>query len=166
MTKLDVKLFADSPKRRKIELSLDLRKTIKKHFKENKESNKKYTHKDVIDFFQAELGNRIQASTMSEIINNKFNNDDDISKFRNRKDLHPKLEDALFIYYNEKFLIDPKHLPIRDETTIELAKNKFYPMLQITDFKYSISWFNKFKARYGLTSKKLMTSLALLIRMQ
>ena len=27
-------------------------------------------------------------------------------------------------------------------------------MLQTTDFKYSISWLNKFKARYGLTSKK------------
>ena len=96
MTKFDVLLFPDSPKRRKIELSINLLKTIQKHFKGNKESNKKYTHRDVIDLFQTELGYRIPASRMSDIINYKLNDDNDNSKFSNPKALHPKLED--FIY--------------------------------------------------------------------
>ena len=60
---------------------------------------------------------------MSDIINYAFNSDGVVnSKLRNRKALHPKLEDAMFIDYNEKFLMDPKNILIIVETMIELSR--------------------------------------------
>ncbi len=68
--------------------------------------------------------------------------------------MYPQLEEALIIYYNEKYFTSQCNLIVNDEIMIDKAKNYFGPMLGITDFKYSMSWFINFKKRYDLKHKK------------
>ena len=69
MTKINQKIIN---KRNKNEISIDIKRSIQKHYKDNKPNNKKYTQENMIDFFEKELGFRIPKSTLSEIISNKY----------------------------------------------------------------------------------------------
>ncbi|CAF0801582.1 unnamed protein product [Brachionus calyciflorus] len=65
--------------------------------------------------------------------------------------MYPELEDVLFIWFHEK----REHgAIISDEILIEKAKY-FGTMLNISNFKYSDGWINKFKKRYNISSYKL-----------
>ena len=47
-------------KRTKNELSIDIKKSIQNHYRENKLINKKYTQENAFDCFEKELGFRIK----------------------------------------------------------------------------------------------------------
>jgi hypothetical protein len=109
----------DGKKRKKIELTPAVRRKIQKHYNENKLKNAKYTQKQVSEFFKEELGYLLPSSTVSDIIKYKFKeeeDDDEDIKYRNRPALYPQLEDAIIIYYNEKYFANRCNLIINDET--------------------------------------------------
>ena len=70
---------------------------------------------------------------------------------RSRPAKHEKLENALFMWFND---VQINHASVNDEMLIMKAK-QLGEKLNITDFAYSRGWLQNFKNRHGMSMKPM-----------
>ncbi|RNA34139.1 Tigger transposable element-derived [Brachionus plicatilis] len=136
-------------KSKKIELTIEQKKEICLFASDNPWSKQNY----LCIYFSEKFEQNIPTTTMSDILKNRKNylNSESINSYRIRNSKYPELEDALFLWFNEKRFVG---LPISDDILISKA-NEFGIMLNIKDFKYSTGWLDKFKKRNHISNIKL-----------
>jgi hypothetical protein len=140
-------------KRKRVELKIEQKYEIIRYH----EAHPQLKQHHLIVHFNTVFDTVIGKSTMSDILANKKKilRIDDIEndfnkRIRNAK--YPELEECLYTWLKDK--LDRK-IPISDDMLIEKAK-VFGQLLQITDFKYSNGWLNKFKDRFDISRQIIL----------
>ena len=143
--------LAPPAKRRRVEISGSVKQKICQH----KVSHPKCTINDLIIYAQKELNIDIGKSTISDILKQRQKwlnlEDSSCSTSRSRHAKHEKLENALFMWFND---VRSNHASVNDEMLIEKAK-QFGEKMNITDFAYSRGWLQNFKNRHGMSMKPM-----------
>jgi len=151
VVKMKVSTKVSTPQRTKKELSYELKRSIVKHYHEERQKNKKYSQAMLAGHFETVLGCKLAKSTLSDILKqgDAIEKAPERIQFRNRKAKFPEFEDCLFIYLQQ--LLDKK-ISVSDEILLTKAKEfgAYYPEMEEDGFSYSSGWFSGFKERYGV----------------
>jgi arginine repressor len=131
----------EEPKKTKTALTNEQRKAIIKH----KEKHPQISQTDLVDWIKQTMDLKVHQSTISRLIKNKDEIGENLLAKRQKTVQYPVLENTLF----EWILQSQERIILADDIIIEKAKN-FARLLNISDFKFSNGWLQKFKQRHGL----------------
>ncbi|CAG8709973.1 32718_t:CDS:1, partial [Gigaspora margarita] len=130
-------------KETKTTLTNEQRKAIIKH----KEKNPQISQINLVDWVKQTMDFKVHQSTISRLIKNKDEIEENLSTKRQKTVQYPALENILYkwiLQYQERIILSNKII-------VEKAKT-FARLLDIPkgDFKFSSGWLQKFKKRHRL----------------
>ena len=107
----------ETPKRKKVELTIDQKQQICLFYKECKEKGKKITHDEITKYFSKKFNKILSRATITLLLKQSENllACETKDRIRNRGAKHPELEEALFLWFSE---LRRRQVQITDEILI------------------------------------------------